>query len=78
MIPTQGTREVGHALAQVARYDFPARDEVYHLVVGSFMRTRRFELMERKRMDDGLSEAKFQGWMARKGGVWESFMDKLK
>lgn len=35
-------------------------DEVYQLVVGAFLRTRRFELVERKRLDDVLAEAKFQ------------------
>ncbi|HLO67535.1 MAG TPA: hypothetical protein VK188_10985 [Holophaga sp.] len=33
-------------------------DEVYQLVVGAFLRTRRFERVERKRLDDGLAEAR--------------------
>jgi hypothetical protein len=37
-----------------------SEDEVYQLAVGAFLRTRRFELMERKRMNDLLTEAKFQ------------------
>jgi hypothetical protein len=37
-----------------------AGDELYQLVVTAFLHTRRFELMERQRMDQLLGEAKFQ------------------
>ncbi|GEM_PF-1359069 len=51
VLPLHGTAE-GHLTKP--------EDEIYQLVVASFLRTRRFEMAERKRMDDVLSEARFQ------------------
>jgi hypothetical protein len=35
-------------------------DEMYQMVVATFLKTRRFDLLERHRLDDVLHEAKFQ------------------
>lgn len=51
VLPIQGTAS-GH----LQKPD----DEVYQLVVGSFLRTHRFDLMERNKVQELLAEAKFQ------------------